>query len=258
MPCGLRAELVSDGQEQFVVGKARTKELDMNAAAISAGYGARPMQVLGREFKSFRREDTTPIVFVLDADARARESLERLAHGGGWRCETFVSAREFLAYPPPSVANCLVLDAASCPDVLGLQKRVGLERPGTSIIFMASSIELATAVKAIKAGAVEFFTKPCPEQVLLDSINEAIGRSEAVISNQKEMSTLRDRYSALTRREREVMTLVVSGLLNKQVGGELGISEITVKAHRGQVMHKMKADSFADLVKMASRLSAAA
>lgn len=230
----------------------------MRSAAIFPGYGTRSMQVLGREFKSVPGTDTTPIVFVLDEDTPVRESLKLLVRGGGWRCETFVSAEEFLAYPPPSVANCLVLDAASCPDVLGLQQRVVLERPGTTIIFMASSIELATAVKAVKAGAVEFFTKPCSEESLLSSIREAIEYSQVMLSKQKESRALRDRYSALTRRERQVMELVALGLLNKQVGGQLGISEITVKAHRGQVMQKMKADSLADLVKMASRLSVAA
>ena len=226
----------------------------MSSAAISPGYGTRSEQVLGREFKSFLGTDTTPIVFVLDEDTPVRESLELLVRGGGLRCETFVSAQEFLAFPPPSVANCLVLDAASCPDVLGLQKRVVLERPGTMIIFMASSIELATAVKAIKAGAVEFFTKPCSEEALLSSIREAIEHSHVMISNQKETRALLDRYSALTRRERQVMALVASGLLNKQVGGELGISEITVKAHRGQVMQKMKAGSVAELVRIAAKL----
>ena len=230
----------------------------MSTAAISQGYGTHSGQVLGREFKSFRGTDTTPIVFVLDEDTSVRESLEALVRGGGWRCEAFVSPQEFLAYPPPSVANCLVLDAASCPDVLGLQRRVVLERPGTTIIFMASSIELTTAVKAIKAGALEFFTKPCCDEALLSSIRDAIERSQVMVAHQTETRALRDRYSALTRRERQVMGLVVSGLLNKQVGGELGISEITVKAHRGQVMQKMKADSLADLVKMASRLSVAA
>jgi FixJ family two-component response regulator len=230
----------------------------MSSVAISPGYGTRSAQVLGREFKSSLGTDTTPMVFVLDEDPSVREWLELVVRGGGWRCKTFVSTQEFLAYPPPSIANCLVLDAASCPDVLALQKRVALERPGMTIIFMASSIELATAVKAIKAGAVEFFTKPCSEEALLSSIREAIDQSQVMISKQKETRALRDRYSALTRREREVMELVASGLLNKQVGGQLGISEITVKAHRGQVMQKMKADSLADLVKMASRLSIAA
>jgi FixJ family two-component response regulator len=140
----------------------------------------------------------------------------------------------------PSVPNCLLVDAASCTNAFDLQKRIVLERPGTMIIFMASSIEVATAVKAIKAGAVEFFTKPCPENELLSSMREALERSQAAVTCETEMRLLRGRYSGLSRREREVMTLVVSGLLNKQVGGELGISEITVKAHRGQVMRKMR------------------
>ena len=227
----------------------------MSSAAISPGCSASSTQILGPRFKASVAPDITPVVFVLDEDVSTRESLELLIRSAGWRCETFVSAREFLTCPVPSVPNCLVVDAASCTNAFDLQKRVVLERPGTTIIFMASSIEVATAVKAIKAGAVEFFTKPCPESELLSSIREALERSQAAVTYETEMRSLRGRYSGLSRREREVMTLVVSGLLNKQVGGELGISEITVKAHRGQVMRKMKADSLADLVRMASRPS---
>ena len=169
-----------------------------------------------------------------------------------------MSSEEFFAHPSPQVANCLMLDAASCAHALDVQKRVTLECPSTVIIFMADCIEVGTAVKAIKAGAAEFFTKPCPEESLLTSIREALERSQLSLTYETEIRTLRERYSALTRREREVMTLVVSGLLNKQIGGELGISEITVKAHRGQTMQKMQAYSLAHLVRMAATLGVVA
>jgi len=193
-------------------------------------------------------------VFVLDGDGCARASLELLIRSAGWQCETFVSTDEFFERPSPQVANCLMLDAASCAHALDVQKRVALESPSTVIIFMADSIEVATTVKAIKAGAVEFFIKPCLEESLLTSIREALDRSQLSLTYETEIRTLRERYSALTCRERQVMTLVVSGLLNKEIGAELGISEITVKAHRGQVMQKMQANSLAHLVRIAATL----
>lgn len=227
----------------------------MSSPAISLGYAASPAQILGRGFKSSFVSDATPIVYVLDEDASLRESLEVLIRREGCQPETFASAHEFLACPRASVPNCLVLDASHSEfNGLELQKRVAIERPDTSIIFVADNVDIPTTVQAMKAGAVELFMKPFPEEALLSSIREALKRSRVAIAHEAEMRPLRDRYTSLSRREREVMTLVVSGLLNKQVGGELGISEITVKAHRGQVMQKMNANSLPDLVKIAARL----
>ena len=197
----------------------------------------------------------TPTVFVVDDGVSVRESLQLLIECECWHPETFASAQEFLDRPRSFVPSCLVLDV-SLPGLNGLdlQKRVAVERPDMPIIFITGYGDVPTTVQAMKAGAVEFLTKPFSDDVLLSAIRNAIERSKTALGNEAEMQGLRDRYESLTRREREVMALVASGLLNKQVGGELGISEITVKAHRGQVMQKMKADSFADLVKMAARL----
>jgi FixJ family two-component response regulator len=197
----------------------------------------------------------TPIVFVVDDDVSVRESLESLIRCEGWQPETFASAQEFLACPRVPVPSCLVLDV-SLPGLNGLdlQKRVASERTDMPIIFITGYGDVPMTVQAMKAGAVEFLTKPFKDDVLLRAIRAALERSRAALGQEAEMRVLRDRYVSLTQRERQVMALVVSGLLNKQVGGELGISEITVKAHRGKVMQKMKADSLADLVKMATRL----
>src|ERR1700688_1635825 len=197
----------------------------------------------------------TPIVFVVDDDISVRESLELLIRSEGWEPETFALAQEFLARPRASVRSCLVLDV-SLPGLNGLelQKRVAIERTDVPIIFITGYGDVPMTVQAMKAGAVEFLTKPFSDDVLLSAIRNAIERSKTALGHEAEMQALRDRYESLTRREREVMALVASGLLNKQVGGELGISEITVKAHRGQAMQKMKANSLADLVKMAAKL----
>jgi FixJ family two-component response regulator len=200
----------------------------------------------------------TPIVFVVDDDVSVRESLESLIRWAGWQPETFASAQEFLSRPRVLAPSCLVLDV-TLPDLNGLdlQKRVAVDRVDMPIIFITGYGDVPMTVQAMKAGAVEFLTKPFGEEVLLSAIRHSIERSRTTLCQEAEIRALRDCYASLSRREREVMMLVISGLLNKQVGGELGISEITVKAHRGKVMRKMKAHSLADLVTMAARLSLA-
>ena len=196
-----------------------------------------------------------PIVFVVDDDVSVRESLESLIRCEGWEPETFESANDFLARPRPLIPSCLVLDV-SLPGLNGLelQKRIAVDRPDMPIIFITGYGDVPMTVQAMKAGAVEFLTKPFSDEVLLGAVRQAIERSQAALAAEAEMQSIRACYASLSPREREVMALVVSGLLNKQVGGELGISEITVKAHRGQVMRKMNAESLAALVTIASRL----
>jgi FixJ family two-component response regulator len=199
--------------------------------------------------------DVSSVVFVVDDDVSVRESLELLIKSAGWQPETFPSAREFLSRRQPIVPCCLVLDV-TLPGLSGLELQKQLaERTDMPIIFITGHGDVPMTVQAMKAGAVEFLTKPFSDAVLLEAIRGAIERSRAALRVVSEMRALKQRYDSLTRREREVMALVVAGLLNKQVAGELGISEITVKAHRGQVMRKMKADSLADLVRMAASLS---
>jgi FixJ family two-component response regulator len=206
--------------------------------------------------KSSLESQGKPIIFVVDDDVSVRESLELLIRFAGWQPEVFASAQEFLAHPRVLAPCCLILDV-SLPDLNGLelQKLIASDRTDMPIIFITGYGDIPMTVRAMKAGAVEFLTKPFDDEVLLGAIKHAIERSEAALGGEAEIQALRDCYASLTPREREVMALVVSGLLNKQVGLRLGISEITVKAHRGKVMQKMKADSLADLVKMAERFS---
>lgn len=200
-------------------------------------------------------QDSMPIVFVVDDDISVRESLELLFQSAGWRSEMFASASEFLQASRPSVPCCLVLDL-SLPDLNGLelQDRIASERSEMPIIFLSGHADIPITVRAMKRGALEFLTKPFDSDTLLDAVRYAIRRSEAALRREMEFRMLRSDFEALTMREREVMALVSKGLLNKEVGIELGISEITVKAHRGNVMRKMKANSFAQLVNMALRL----
>lgn len=200
---------------------------------------------------------TTPIVFVVDDDVSVRESLELLIRRAGWQPETFASAQEFLSRQRELVPSCLVLDVY-LPDLNGLDlQKVVADRTEMPIIFITGYGDVPMTVRAMKAGAVEFLTKPFGDDALLNAIQNALDRSHTALGQEAEMRMLRDRYALLSRRERQVMALIVRGYLNKQVGGDLGISEITVKAHRGKMMRKMKADSLADLVIMAAKLDLA-
>ena len=222
--------------------------------------GARPGQyVVSRAtvagtIEGVTMPDVTAIVFVVDDDISVRESLELLIKTAGWQPETFASAQDFLSRPRATLPCCLVLDV-TLPGLNGLELQQQLaERTDMPIIFITGHGDVPMSVRAMKAGAVEFLTKPFKDDVLLNAIGGALDRSRAAVRHESEMRAVKNCYESLTPREREVMALVVSGLLNKQVGGELGISEVTVKAHRGQVMRKMKADSLPELVTMAATL----
>jgi FixJ family two-component response regulator len=201
----------------------------------------------------------TPIVFVVDDDLSVREALESLLRHEGWETQTFASAEEFLSRPRASAPSCLVLDV-TLPNLNGLelQKRLAADRDDMPIVFITGYGDVPMTVRAMKAGAVEFLMKPFGDDVLLSAIRQALERSRAALDREAEVRALRDRYASLSRREQQVMALVVAGRLNKQVGFELGISEITVKAHRSRVMQKMEARSLADLVTIAARLGVSA
>jgi FixJ family two-component response regulator len=194
-----------------------------------------------------------PVVFVVDDDVSVRESLELLILSAGWQPETFASAEDFLARSRIDGPSCLVLDV-SLPNLNGLDLQKRIERTDMPIIFITGYGDVPTTVQAMKAGAVEFLTKPFDADVLQSAIRQAIERSRTSLAHEAELRALRDDHASLTPREREVMALVVSGLLNKQIASKLGISEITVKAHRGRVMRKMHVDSLANLVKVAAAL----
>ena len=214
-----------------------------------------PAHTASRENRNGSSPARTPIVFVVDDDISVRESLEALIRWAGWQPETFSSASDFLARYKDDTPSCLILDV-ELPDLNGLdlQKRLAAERTDMPIIFVTGHADIPMTVRAMRGGAAEFLTKPFERDALLNAVRDAIERSRTSLAQASELRTLQQRHASLTPRERDVFAWVVSGLLNKQVGAELGMTEATVKAHRGQVMQKMKAQSLADLVRVAARL----
>jgi FixJ family two-component response regulator len=225
------------------------------ATRIIEGNSASIAYTFGQKLDSPSSSYGTPIVFLITDDISEQEFLKSLIARQGWEFETFASAREFLSRPRPLVPSCLIL-ACSLPDLKGLeeQKQIARERAEVPIIVISQYGDIPASVEAMKAGAVDFLVRPFSNEILLSGIRETFERSRLALQREMETSNLRSCYSSLSARERQVMALVVSGLLNKQVGGELGISEITVKAHRRHVMEKMKANSLPDLVRMAAKL----
>ena len=219
------------------------------------GDAMNPASTFNQELKASCMPSAVPIVFVVDDDVSVRKSLGLLIQSAGCRPETFASAEEFLSRPRVLTPSCLVLEVTlAVLNGLDLQQRIAADRVDMPIIFITGQGDVPTTVRAMKAGAAEFLTKPLDDDELLGAIRDAVDRSDCVLRQEAQMRLLRNRYASLTARERKVMELVVNGEMNKQVGGKLGISEITVKAHRGKMMRKMKAGSLADLVNMAARL----
>lgn len=230
----------------------------MASAAATGIFGGNPTNVayiLSHELGSRSNSNGTPTVFLISSDSDEQNSLKSTIAREGWHLEAFESAQGFLTRPRPLVPSCLIL-AFSVSDSNGLdvQKQLAHERPEVPIIVISNYGDVRTTVQAMKAGAVDFIVTPFNNEILLPGIRESLERSQLFLQREMKISDLRNAYASLSRRERQVMALVVSGLLNKQVGGELGISEITVKAHRRQVMQKMKANSLPDLVRMAAEL----
>ena len=226
----------------------------MDTYTVHNGFGRARDQSISEDNKRGGVDGLTPTVFIVDDDISVRESLDELIKTAGWQVRSFESAEAFLAQPRSAAPCCLILDMA-LPGLSGLELQSELTgRADMPIIFMTGHSDVPKTVRAMKAGAIEFLTKPIDDVALLLAIRNAIERSCAALRHDREMLELRESYSALTSREREVLALVALGLPNKLVGSELGISETTVKAHRGHVMRKMQAESLADLVIMATRL----
>jgi FixJ family two-component response regulator len=238
----------ADNSDEFRMGSYTSNQSDVSCNRA-------PEKSMALQAAASSETANAAIVYVVDDDVSVRESLELLVLSAGWQPETFESAQEFLSSPRRQVPCCLVLDF-SMPGLNGLelQKQVAVDRPDMPIIFITGYGDVPLTVQAMKAGAVEFLTKPLKDDVLISAIGTALERSRAALGQEVHLNNLRNRLASLSRREREVMELVVAGLLNKQVGSELGISEITVKAHRGSLMRKMMADSLAELVTMAAQL----
>jgi FixJ family two-component response regulator len=221
---------------------------------VLRGYSMNTASASSHEPKASHNSYAAPIVFVVDGDDSVRQSLELLIKGAGCQPEVFACAQEFLSCPRVLAPSCLILDV-TLPDLNGLDlQKLVADRIEMPVIFITAHADARTTVRALKAGAVDFLTKPIRTELLLGALRQAFARSRAALCHEAQIRPLRERYASLSRREREVMGLVVSGRLNKEVGGELGISEITVQAHRGRVMQKMRADSLAGLVNMAARL----